>query len=109
MHSRLHKLTHRQTLNAFIKEAGLAPDVGASTSDQVTIEQILQEKKTFDLSLNFEKLGVDTERRWLTPGQISATVVQLKRATDGPLQPLPSPRYWSPSHAPIFSVSPSFS
>lgn len=36
----------------------------------MTIEQILQEKKSFDLSVNFEKLGVqDKERGWLAPGK----------------------------------------
>jgi hypothetical protein len=39
---------------------------------EVTIEQILQEKKTFDVSLNFEKLGVsDKDRGWQNPGEIS--------------------------------------
>ncbi|KAL1625624.1 hypothetical protein SLS56_007208 [Neofusicoccum ribis] len=34
----------------------------------LTVEQVLREKETFDLSLNFEKLGVDDgDRRWRTP------------------------------------------
>ncbi|KAI8937771.1 hypothetical protein NX059_005470 [Plenodomus lindquistii] len=66
-----------ETLTSFVKEAGLPPDVGTSTHGDVTIETILQEKKTFDLSLNFEKLGVDdadrgwTERAPARPNTIS--------------------------------------
>jgi hypothetical protein len=64
---------HLQTLNAFIGEAGLAPDAGSvSEGDSITIEQILQEKKTFDLSINFEKLRLDGgERGWLVPCKLS--------------------------------------
>ena len=60
---------YQQTLSSFISEANLAPDAGADCSDQVTLETILQEKKTFDVSLNFEKLGVDKEDGWKKPGQ----------------------------------------
>lgn len=57
-----------QTLATFITEAGLPVDTGASSSE-VTIEKILQEKKTFDLTVNFEKLGVDDkERKWRSNG-----------------------------------------
>jgi hypothetical protein len=58
-------------LSCFIKEAGLPVDVGASTIGSVTIEQILQEKKTFDLSLKFEKLGVKKDNCWRDPGLAS--------------------------------------
>lgn len=58
---------HVQTLNSFIKEAGLPSNIGASSDEKVTIETVLQEKKTFDLSLSFEKLGVnDKDREWTT-------------------------------------------
>ncbi|KAF2691804.1 hypothetical protein K458DRAFT_425689 [Lentithecium fluviatile CBS 122367] len=57
-----------ETLSTFINEAGLQPDAGSMDSNHVTIEQILQEKKTFDLSLNFEKLGVDDrDSGWHSP------------------------------------------
>ncbi|KAF2856734.1 hypothetical protein T440DRAFT_383583 [Plenodomus tracheiphilus IPT5] len=56
---------YTETLTSFVKEAGLPPDIGSSAEEIVTIETILQEKKTFDLSLNFEKLGVnDADRGW---------------------------------------------
>jgi hypothetical protein len=49
----------------------LEPDAGSGTG--VTIDQILQEKKTFDLSLSFEKLGTDDgEKGWRNPGEYHA-------------------------------------
>jgi WD40 repeat protein len=42
-----------------VLEADLPPDIGASSDDSITIESILQEKKDFDTSLNFEKLGLN--------------------------------------------------
>ncbi|EAT92587.1 hypothetical protein HBI56_000140 [Parastagonospora nodorum] len=54
-----------ETLNSFVAEAGLPADTGANPSDSVTIESILQEKKTFDTSLSFEKLSLnDNNRGW---------------------------------------------
>jgi WD40 repeat protein len=50
-------------LSAFVLEAGLPNDVGASPEDTITIESVLHEKKAFDTSLNFEKLGLDDEDR----------------------------------------------
>jgi len=37
----------------------------------LTLETLLEEKKTFDLSVRFEKLGVeeDGEKRWRKPGR----------------------------------------
>lgn len=61
----MHSLTLYQTLNSFVLEAELPPDIGAASDDLVTIESVLQEKKRFDLSLNFEKLGIDdTNQGW---------------------------------------------
>jgi WD40 repeat protein len=58
----------RKTLDAFLKEAGLSPDAGSSAPGDLTIEQILHEKKVFDLSLNFEKLGdEDKDQGWTSP------------------------------------------
>jgi WD40 repeat protein len=53
----------------------LPVDVGSATTGQVTIEQILEEKKTFDLSLSFEKLGVDEGRGWRKPSPSSPTIL----------------------------------
>ncbi|KZM19758.1 hypothetical protein ST47_g9293 [Ascochyta rabiei] len=68
---------YNDTLNSFVKEAGLPPDTGAGSKSSVTIESILHEKKTFDLSLNFEKLGVeDSSRQWAIPAPTVPTVLE---------------------------------
>lgn len=59
-----------------MQEAELPPDIGASSDDLVTIESVLQEKKKFDLSLSFEKLGVDdTERGWAIQAPTNPKIV----------------------------------
>ncbi|KAF1942163.1 hypothetical protein EJ02DRAFT_180940 [Clathrospora elynae] len=68
---------YTQTLSSFVEEAGLPADIGASHDGLVTIESILHEKKSFDLSLSFEKLGVDdAERGWTLPAPVNATIVE---------------------------------
>jgi hypothetical protein len=66
----LREKGYEQTLSCFISEANLPPDAGADFGSKVTLEQILQEKKTFDVSLSFEKLGVDDDHSWQRPGLI---------------------------------------
>jgi len=59
-----------------MREAVLPPDVGTSTDDQVTIESILQEKKNFDRSINFEKFGIDNEHRgWTEPAPVKPITI----------------------------------
>jgi len=59
----------------FIKEAGLPPDAGSQTSkNDLTIEQILEEKKVFDLSVQFEKLGDEGVKGWGSKGGFSREV-----------------------------------
>ncbi|KAF1913713.1 WD40-repeat-containing domain protein [Ampelomyces quisqualis] len=56
---------YTETLSSFVAEAGLPQDIGANSMDAITIESILQEKLSFDTSLNFEKSGLDDKhRRW---------------------------------------------
>ncbi|KAF2997367.1 hypothetical protein E8E13_004314 [Curvularia kusanoi] len=67
---------YTETLKSFVKEADLPGDTGAGTTSSVTLESILHEKKTFDLSLNFEKLGVeDASREWAVPAPFKPTVL----------------------------------
>ncbi|KAF3045443.1 hypothetical protein E8E12_004665 [Didymella heteroderae] len=67
---------YTETLKSFIKEAELPLDTGAGSVSSVTIESILHEKKTFDLSVNFEKLGVeDGNREWAVPAPSKPTVL----------------------------------
>jgi WD40 repeat protein len=64
-------------LNSFVQEADLPLDTGSASDNPITIESILQEKKTFDLSLNFEKLGIDDAKRgWTLQAPVEAKVVE---------------------------------
>lgn len=62
---------YNESYDAFIAEAGLSPDAGVCSKGDLTLETLLEEKKCFDLSVMFEKLGVeecgDNERRWMRP------------------------------------------
>lgn len=63
-------------MSSFVKEAGLPPGYGVDSDGLVTIESILHEKKTFDLSLHFEKLGVDDKNKgWTLQAPSNPTVV----------------------------------
>jgi molybdopterin-biosynthesis enzyme MoeA-like protein len=69
----LRSNNYSQTLDAFIREAGLPADVG-QTDDKGpnwTIEGVLQEKKTFDQSVNFERYADDDKKKdaWSQPGE----------------------------------------
>lgn len=77
----LRSNNYTQTLDVFIREAGLSADAGQtgekedsnsdSNSSNWTIERVLEEKKTFDKSLKFEKYGDDGQEKdlWSEPGQ----------------------------------------
>jgi len=41
----------------------LPSDAGSLGRDDLTLEKVLEEKKTFDLSIRFEKLGTDEEQK----------------------------------------------
>lgn len=58
------------TLNTFIHEAGLSADVGQTDSgNDWTIEEVLEEKKAFDKSVNFERYNEDEKKDvWTVPG-----------------------------------------
>ncbi|KAK5132086.1 hypothetical protein LTR08_000336 [Meristemomyces frigidus] len=66
-----------QTYDAFVAEAGLEPDAGMVSKGDLTLETLLEEKKSFDLNAHFEKLGVeDGERGWSQPAPTTAHVVK---------------------------------
>ncbi|KAK4955668.1 hypothetical protein LTR10_006607 [Elasticomyces elasticus] len=67
----LKSSNYTETYDAFIAEAGLPADAGTVSKGDLTIEQLLEEKKTFDLSRDFEKLGVEADdgKGWRTPGK----------------------------------------
>ena len=65
---------YSETLQAFIREASLPPDVGQSSGDDTnnwTIQKLLEEKKTFDQSVNFERYGQESKGNdlWSVPGK----------------------------------------
>lgn len=66
---------YTDTLSAFIREAGLPKDAGSSTGGGTgtwTIEKIIDEKKAYDKTLNFERLGDEGEGErdsWTLPGE----------------------------------------
>lgn len=72
----LRSNNYTQTLDTFIREAGLSADAGQTTSgkdnggNNWTIEGVLEEKKTFDTSVNFERYGGDEQDKdvWSVPG-----------------------------------------
>lgn len=64
-------------MRSFVTEADLTPDAGTEIDNSVTIESILKEKRMFDLSLNFEKLGVDdASRGWVVPAPSKPTILE---------------------------------
>lgn len=64
---------YTDTLSAFIREARLPRDAGSNTgSGSWTIEKIIDEKKAYDKTLNFERLGDGEGERdkWTLPGEL---------------------------------------
>ena len=63
-------MTSFKTLDVFLREAGLPPDAGTIANVDMTIEKILEEKRVFDLSENFERIETEDGRKgWSVPGQ----------------------------------------
>lgn len=68
----LRSNNYNETLNTFIREAGLPSDAGAINNvEQWTLEGIIQEKKKFDQSLSFERHGDSQVKKdeWSMPGE----------------------------------------
>ncbi|KAA8643547.1 hypothetical protein EYZ11_008852 [Aspergillus tanneri] len=83
---------YTQTLEAFIREAGLPTDAGhiSGEKDDWTIERVLDEKRAFDQSANFERYG-DSEKEndaWSSPGEHNNVV--LHSAVTDQARPAPS-------------------
>lgn len=65
---------YADTLQAFLREADLPPDVGQTSGDDTnnwTIQSLLEEKRTFDHSVNFERYGRESREHslWSIPGE----------------------------------------
>ena len=73
----LRSNNYTQTLDTFIREAGLSADVGQTSGkddsgdNTWTIEGVLEEKKAYDKSINFERYGEDEKGNgaWSAPGE----------------------------------------
>lgn len=76
----LRSNNYHDTLDTFIREAGLPSDAGAvnrNKSDEAdgidkwTLEGIIQEKKKFDQTLSFERYGDSLAKdEWSVPGKV---------------------------------------
>ncbi|PWY95694.1 hypothetical protein BO94DRAFT_506878 [Aspergillus sclerotioniger CBS 115572] len=83
---RTHNYT--QTLNAFLQEAGLPADAGQlrgkDNAPSWTIESVLEEKKAFDQSVNFERYGENDEDKdvWSVPAPLKPNIIQTPTATN---------------------------
>jgi hypothetical protein len=65
-----HSDVASQTLDAFLKEAGLPPDAGTTGPNDWTIEKVLEEKTQYEASLVYEKVpGEDEDLGWSLPGE----------------------------------------
>lgn len=66
-----------ESYDAFINEAGLPSDAGTVSKGDLTIEKLLEEKKTFDMATHFEKLGTsdDAVTEWTTPSPENASFI----------------------------------
>lgn len=65
---------YTDTLQAFVREAGLPPDVGHSSGDDTnnwSIQSLIEEKKAFDHTAAFERYGDDDKKnnQWTLPGK----------------------------------------
>lgn len=69
---------YTQTLKAFLQEAGLPSDAGEQrgkdNTSNWTIENVLEEKKAFDQSKNFERYGDNDKDKdvWSVPGMYNS-------------------------------------
>ncbi|KAJ5086110.1 hypothetical protein N7532_010881 [Penicillium argentinense] len=78
---------YSETLQAFIREAGLAPDVGQSSGDDTnnwSIQSLLEEKMAFDHSVNFERYGDGNKETgaWSEPAPNKPTVVSTPTSSN---------------------------
>lgn len=89
------------TLQAFLREAGLPSDVGQTFGDDTnnwTIQSLLEEKKAFDHSVDFERYGQESKENvlWSTPGeywpQVAEPSIQLFSSWNISRMPMYVPR-----------------
>ncbi|CAG8890137.1 unnamed protein product [Penicillium egyptiacum] len=72
---------YSETLKAFLREADLTPDVGQTSGDDTnnwTIQSLLEEKNTYDRTVNFERYGKDHQQSalWSEPAPSRPALIQ---------------------------------
>ncbi|KAI9761730.1 MAG: 60S ribosomal protein L29 [Chaenotheca gracillima] len=78
----LQSNNYNETLSTLLAEAGLPLDAGVVQPGDITLEQVLEEKKIFDLSVNFEKVGVgDEDNGWTNPAPKTPSVINSGPST----------------------------
>ncbi|KAK4861214.1 hypothetical protein LT330_004130 [Penicillium expansum] len=78
---------YSDTLKAFLREADLAPDVGQSSGDDTnnwTIQGLVEEKSTYDQTVNFERYGTDNQQSalWSEPAPSRPAVIQTPTSSN---------------------------
>ncbi|KAF9883494.1 hypothetical protein FE257_003408 [Aspergillus nanangensis] len=76
---------YKETLHAFIREAGLPPDAGHTPGKgDWTIEGVLEEKKAFDQSVHFERYGEDGKEKdlWSIPAPSKPHLIETPTSSN---------------------------
>ncbi|KAJ5486618.1 hypothetical protein N7530_000918 [Penicillium desertorum] len=83
----LRSNNYSETLKAFLREADLAPDVGQTSGDDTnnwTIQSLLEEKNTYDQTVNFERYGEDHQQSalWSEPAPSRPALIQTPTSSN---------------------------
>ncbi|KAJ6124621.1 hypothetical protein N7471_011938 [Penicillium samsonianum] len=78
---------YSETLKAFLREADLAPDVGQTSGDDTnnwTIQSLLEEKNTYDQTVNFERYGKGHQQSalWSEPAPSRPALIQTPTSSN---------------------------
>lgn len=74
--------SRQQTLEAFLSEAGLPEDAATTNAGDWTIETIIEEKRQFDTSLQFEKKSNEENQGWSLPAPSKSTSPNLPNSSN---------------------------
>ncbi|RAQ71397.1 hypothetical protein COH20_003513 [Aspergillus flavus] len=76
---------YAETLNAFIREAGLPANAGQVTDQEEnnwTIESVLEEKKAFDQTQHFERYGQSEKDEWSVPAPSNPKIIETPTSSN---------------------------
>lgn len=74
--------SRKQTLEAFLSEAGLSEDAATTQPGDWTIETIIEEKRQFDTSLHFEKKSNEENQGWSLPAPSNSVAPNLPNSSN---------------------------